>query len=404
MKSKYSFLRVFFIILLFLSVLSGKLTAQTEVDDKAIISFEKGLGFMDPDTVFGINIRFRMQNRAAMSTVSGTDFSPQEFEANVRRLRLRFDGFLGQNNFTYYLQLSFAGGDQDRENPGIIRDAMVFYKFSPSFYIGFGQGKLPGNRQRITSSGSLQFADRSALNATFNIDRDFGLMTYYSSKLAGLNYNLKTAVSTGEGRNVTRTDDGLSYAARVEFLPLGQFKSEGDFSEGDLVREPSPKISIAFAGSYNHKSTRLMGQRGTFLIPAESPQNITTYFADIIAKYQGWAFATEFATRDISEQQIFVRNERPLYAFTGWGVNSQLSYIFPSDYEFAGRYTRVEPSAVIVHLVNPEDIFTLGVSKYLPNHKKKIQINLSYHKNSGPEYVLPGRNFWNIMFQIETGI
>jgi len=45
-----------------------KTQAQTEVDERAVISFDKGLGFFDPDSLFGVNIRFRMQNRAAMNT------------------------------------------------------------------------------------------------------------------------------------------------------------------------------------------------------------------------------------------------------------------------------------------------------------------------------------------------
>jgi hypothetical protein len=40
---------------------------------------------------------------------------------------------------------------------------------------GFGQTKLPGNNQRVVSSGSLEFTDRTINNSRFNIDRDFGL-------------------------------------------------------------------------------------------------------------------------------------------------------------------------------------------------------------------------------------
>jgi phosphate-selective porin OprO and OprP len=399
--SAFSCIIIFFIFSL-LSV--GTLKAQTEVDERAVISFKKGLGFFDPDSVFGVNIRFRMQNRAAMSTESASDFSPREFEANVRRLRLRFDGFMASQDFTYYLQLSFSRGDQDWDNtgfPGIVRDAMVFYNFSPSFYMGMGQGKLPGNRQRVVSSGSLQFADRSATNAMFNIDRDFGVMAYYNNKLAGLPFNLKTAISTGEGRNINRTDDGLSYTGRLELLPFGEFLSDGDFLEGDLLHEPTPKLSMAFTSSFNHKATRMHGQRGIFM---PESQDILSMFADAMAKFQGWALMLEYAHRSISDQQIYIVNNVPVYSYTGWGFNSQLSYHFFSGFEIAGRFTRLEPSDKVAHLVNPETIYTLGFNKYLPNHRNKLQLNLSYHKNTGPGYVLPGRNFWNIMFQVETGI
>lgn len=392
------------IILLFATLNFNPVYGQTELDERAVISFTEGLGFFDPDSLFGVNLRFRMQNRVGMTTVSASDFSPKEFEANVRRLRLRFDGFLGQNNFTYYLQLSFSRGDQDWDNsgfPGIVRDALVFYTFSPAFYMGFGQGKLPGNRQRVVSSGSLQFADRSAVNAIFNVDRDFGVTAYYASQLAGLDYRLKGAISSGEGRNITRTDHGLSYTGRIELLPLGEFLDDGDFFEGDLKREPRPKISLGAGTSFNHKAIRTAGQRGTFI---NEQQDILSSFIDLIAKYNGWALAMEYAARDIQNQKVFTIDGQNVYSFTGWGVNSQLSYIFPGNYEVAGRFTYIEPAKTIQWFENRQEIYTLGFSKYFPAHRNKLQLNISYQQTPDPSYNLPLRNFWNIMFQIETGI
>ena len=391
-------------LLVFLSINLSQSHAQTEVDERAVINFDEGLGFFDPDSVFGINIRFRMQNRVAMNTRSHTDLTPESFEANVRRLRLRFDGYLGKTNFTYYLQLSFSRGDQDWDAtgfPGVVRDAMVFYTVSPRFYLGFGQGKLPGNRQRVNSSGSLQFADRSAVNSIFNIDRDFGVMGYYNNTLGQMPWRLKTAISSGEGRNITRTDNGLAYTARLELLPLGEFRKDGDFFEGDLHREPSPKISISSSVSYNHMARRTLGQRGQFM---PESQDITSFFVDMIAKYNGWAMATEFAARQVNNQKIFTENNRNLYVFTGWGINSQVSYVFPSHYELAARYTYVEPGNTIKWFENRQEIYTLGVSRYFPNHRNKVQVNLSYNTNPGINYAMAALRNWNLMFQIETGI
>jgi len=393
----------FIFILLLIKVSAQQAHGQTEVDERAVISFDKGLGFFDPDSVFGLNIRFRMQNRAAMNTISGTNLAPDNFEANVRRLRLRFDGFVGSSDFTYYLQLSFSRGDQDWDNsgfPGIVRDAMVFYNFSPNLYIGFGQGKLPGNRQRVTSSGSQQFADRSAVNAIFNIDRDFGVMAYYNSGNDGFVYRVKTAISSGEGRNIVSTDPGLAYTGRLELLPLGEFKKDGDFFEGDLFREKSPKVSLGAALSYNHRAAKTSGQRGSYL-PEE--QNILSTFVDLIAKFNGWAIASEFAARSINDQQVFIVDESLLYSFTGWGINNQLSYVFPSNYEIAFRHTYIEPGNTVRWFQNKQDIYTLGFTKYMPDHKNKLQLNISYHDNFG-SYTSMAKQYWNIMFQVEMGI
>ena len=58
----------------------------------------------------------------------------------------------------------------------------IQYNFYKNLSIKLGQGKLPGNRERVISSGNLQFVDRSRLNSRFNIDRDFGaqLLNYHT--------------------------------------------------------------------------------------------------------------------------------------------------------------------------------------------------------------------------------
>src|SRR5688572_28163312 len=69
-------------------------------------TFGKGLGITAPDSLFSMNIRFRIQNRVGIKTESGTDLGISEVEARVRRLRLRFDGFVYNPKLTYVIQLS----------------------------------------------------------------------------------------------------------------------------------------------------------------------------------------------------------------------------------------------------------------------------------------------------------
>ena len=147
-------------------------------------------------------------------TESGTNLDIATVEARVRRLRLRFDGFIYTPRLTYLIQLAFTRADMDYDDtgfPNIIRDAMIIYAVTDHFSVGVGQTKLPGNRQRVNSSGDLQFADRSIVNSTFNIDRDFGVQLYYNNNLQGLHYVLRGAISSGEGRNIVSSDRGLAY-------------------------------------------------------------------------------------------------------------------------------------------------------------------------------------------------
>src|SRR5690554_8035489 len=88
-------------------------------------NFGKGLGLTSPDSIFQLNIRFRMQNRATYLSEEGAE--EDEINAEIRRLRLRFDGYVGNPNFMYAIQLSFSPGDtgggvEEGDNLQIIRD------------------------------------------------------------------------------------------------------------------------------------------------------------------------------------------------------------------------------------------------------------------------------------------
>jgi len=395
----------YFLSLLLLSCtvcLAYRAVAQTEVDERSM-QF-KGLNFASKDSLFFINFRFRMQNRMGFVTEDAEDLGVREWDARVRRLRLRGDGYILGEKLAYSVQLSFSRGDQDSENTGvanIVRDAVVFYHFTDNFYIAFGQNKLPGNRQRVNSSGQLQFADRSIVNSTLTIDRDFGLKAYYVNTLGNAVYEFKGAISTGEGRSVNNTDKGLAYTGRVEFLPFGSFTNDGDYSEGDLEREQKPKLSLAGGYSYNKATTNTGGQLGEDLF---APVDMKTLMFDAIFKYNGWAYAAEFIKRDVNNPLTYNSNGKLSYAYEGYGLNNQLSYIFKSNFETAFRYSYLEPSKRLAAFEDTREVYELGLTKYLRGHKVKAQINMSYNVANQNYSLNHHKNYWGAMFQIELGI
>src|SRR5690606_38237632 len=149
----------------------------------------------------------------------------------------------------------------------------------------------PGNRQRVNSSGQLQFAERSIVNSALTVDRDFGIKAYYTNKIGNSIYHVKGAVSTGEGRSVNTTDQGLAYTGRLEFLPFGNFTKGGDYSEEDLEREQSVKLSLAGGYSFNKATTNTGGQLGRDLYAGV---DMGTLILDALIKYNGWAYAIEY--------------------------------------------------------------------------------------------------------------
>ncbi len=384
-----------------------KVYSQTELDERAIVNFKKGLGFYSTDSCLAINLKFRMQNIIGFTTVSGEDLSVSDIEARVKRLRLRFDGFIKNKNIAYYMQLGFSRYDQDWDNShtvNVIRDAMVYYHFNKFFYIGYGQSKLPGNRQRVISSGSQQFVDRSVVNSNFTLDRDYGVFAYYSNNIGTVDINLKGTVSTGEGRVSMTTDKGLCYTGRLEILPLGKFTDNGDFFEGDLLREKTPKLSLAGGYSYNDNARKTLGQRGVDLHQQRDLKNI---LFDIILKYNGWALSSEYISRETSNPFTIDANNDTVTIYSGYGINTQLSYVFRNNYELAFRHAFVKPDNK-TRYINPEDYFyTIAITRYVKNHLLKVQSNITYNYKNYYQINsadVSKKDKWLLQFQVELGI
>lgn len=403
---------------LFLTLASSQLLfSQSTSKSPVSFSVGNGLGFVAADSSFSVNIRFRMQNRlgAILTEMPDGSWEVTQSEFRVRRTRLRFDGFMFNPKWTYALQLSFSRADQDWDNsgvPNVLRDAMIFYRPNKNWTFAFGQGKLPGNRQRVISSGEQQFADRSLVNATFNIDRDFGVHAGYQFHTGKPLWMIKTALSSGEGRNeglsgYAAVNPGLCYTGRLEFLPFGAFSGKNDYSESDLQREPKPRLSLAGGWSYNENSVRTAGQLGRGLYSAVSTHTLIT---DLLFKYRGFSLYGEYIERSATTDPITrvyasdgsVAAQR--WIFAGKGMLLQSGYLFKNNWEIAGRYARIEPMKEVRNVETARDNYSLCVSKYLRGHRFKIQSDLTYEAiYNGLSGAQQGRNLaWR--FQIEMGI
>ena len=402
---------VFFSITLSLVFGTNLINAQENHEPKKpVFYFNNGIGIIAPDSIFSLNFRFRIQTRAGYTTVSETDFSATAIEARVRRLRMRFEGFIINPKFNYYIQLSFSRGDMDwnvRDNssvntsPNIVRDAVVIYKPNQNLSFLFGQTKLPGNRQRVVSSGELQFADRSISNAAFNIDRDFGFQAIYQNNISNFIYVIKAAVSSGEGRNSVISGAGLAYTGRLEILPFGKFTNKGDYFEGDIEREQTPKLSLAAGYHYNENAMRTAGTLGSDLY---NSRDLHSFIADILLKYRGLALAAEYLNRNTISPvtQNAQLQERTVYV--GQGGMLQLSYNFKSNFEIAGRYSIVTPYKSIEDKEPQKEEMGLGVTKYLRRHRVKLQAHIFYQREKELDTMqFAGKN-WAGMFQIELGL
>ncbi len=400
------------LLLLFTVSIYSQVTIQQTKHDNDIklsalpyYSFGKGIGITSPDSLFQLNIRFRMQNRV---TYLKEERENGAYDGQVRRLRLRFDGYVGNPKFLYVIQLSFApeevGEIKDGENINIIRDAVIFYRPNKNWNITFGQTKLPGNRQRVNSSGGLQLTDRTINNAKFTIDRDFGFQVHNINEFEDkFSYNFKTAITGGEGRNQTgKGDDGIAFTGKIELLPFGAFAKDGTYFEGDILREKKPKLMLSAAFQQNNHAQRTQGQLGNDLFKRKTMKSV---LLDAMFKYNGWAAMMSYMSRTTNENAVTFNPDDSTesnYAFVGNGFDYQLSYNLRSNYEFIGRYSIQKVGADIKAFSPNTKEYSVGVTKYIWEHSFKLQTELTF--DTLDFYDGTTKNNWYLRFQVEIGI
>ncbi|MFM7765850.1 MAG: porin [Sphingomonadales bacterium] len=381
---------------------------------------KQGIGLVMPDSSFSFNFRFRIQNRVGIAAPDDDFSNITETDFRVRRMRLRAEGFMLNTKLTYNFQLSFTRADQDWDNSGVplvLRDAMVNYDVTKHFRIGMGQGKLPGNRQRVVSSGDIHFTDRSIVNGAYTLDRDIGLFSTYRLNLGKTPYMLfKGAITSGEGRGVANTKEfsntvlpngGLAYTGRVEFLPLGEFTNRGDYFEGDLERESKPKLSIAATYHYNDRAIRTQGQLGKALYATRSFSGLNV---DALFKYNGWALSGEYISRSMDEGQKAITKRSAtdsVYVLVGSGINTELGYTFKNMWEIVGRYAFTNPDKAIYKVGRDgykNEEYCLAFVKYLKKHRVKIVNEFSYYKRSDMTTGAKMSGLAGFKCQVELGI
>jgi len=327
----------------------------------------------------------------------------------VRRARLKFDGFAFSPKLKYKLELGLSnrdisGASEFTSNaPRYILDAVIKWNFYENFELWFGQTKLPGNRERVISSGNLQQVDRSLLNSRFNIDRDLGIQLRHHFKLSD-NFVVKEmfSIAQGEGRNITTGNlGGHQYTGRLELLPFGNFSSKGDYSGSDLKRESTPKLAIGATYDHNQNAVKNRSNQGSYMVTDDGfyETNINTFFIDAMFKYKGFSFMAEYADRDANDP--FAKNADGTLTGdevqVGNGYNLQTGYLLKNNWEVSGRYTNIDLDKTVTGK-NPEDQYTLGVSKYIVGHKLKVQSDISYLSIDGGTNELMYRLQFDIHF------
>lgn len=347
------------------------------------------------------------------------DENPEDaMRFRMRRIRLRVDGNIGNEKWSYRFQADLSGtGELLDGNSNFLLDAYLSYNFTRRIKLTMGQrAPYSDNRELFMNSNSLQLVERSRVTSAFATIREVGAFLEGNFRLGGTHYLKPYAMLTnGDGPNVfTRDLGGLKFATRIDYLPFGLFTNLGQFNQVDIVRERTPKLVFGGHFSYNQGVSSRGGRESGAILYLDSNNNylLPDYYKfgiDFMFKYRGFSMIGEYvhagavvpdgiAQRvrvDGSVTPDFVVNGQQDVAnyilgrmMVGAGYNLQAGYIFKNGFSIDGRYTYLQADTHSFMnngtFYNRPYYYTLGVSKLLGrNYGAKLQADITYVQNKG---------------------
>ena len=400
-----------------ISVLAVCLTANlVHTQDVELDSYKFGEGLrFTADEGHKIRISGYVQPYAESKQYTEADANESMNRFRMRRLRLRMDGVLPDERFSYRFQVDLSGasevGDAQSTNNYLL-DAYVSYNITNRIKLSFGQrSTYTDNRELFMSSRTLQLVERSRLTSAFSSIREFGFFAQGNFRTGGGSYLKPYFVLTnGDGSNAFDKDHGgLKVGGRIDFLPFGLFTNLGQFRQADVMRELIPKIVVGVNYSKNNgMSSRRGRESGAILYlndaNEESLPDYTKYGADFMIKYKGFSMlgeyikteadvpkditqrvrnngstSTTFDVNGIQDVENYVKGRMML----GTAYNIQLGYLFKNGFSVDGRYTQLEAddNSFLNNgtFYNRPEYYTIGLGKYLArNYGAKIQASYTY--------------------------
>ena len=352
---------------------------------------------------FGDGLRFNVNDGEYKFSINGfvqgvyknekTDGTPAVNYMNARNAYLSIAGSMYKEKVSFLLQNNFSNGKP-------LLDAWIAYSPISNLKISFGQKQtFTNNREMTFFEDKLQFVDRGIFSTAFcNTGREFGM--FFEGQLGKNSVIIKPklAITSGDGINsfgANSTDvdkGGLKYGGRLDVLPLGNFKPGNDGYIADLLHEDKVKILIGTACSLNVGASNKIGEgHGDFTFydktGKEKLPNYRKYYGDMLLKYKGFSFLTEYIkTSAAALEGTFVNATATLplyptdisnYLVLGNGVNIQTGYVTNSGYSLDFKFEKLskEFNNNNGSLLANQDAYTIGLAKYIKGNNLKIQIS-----------------------------
>ncbi|MBZ5711401.1 porin [Nannocystis pusilla] len=368
----------------------------------------RGIELATPNRRFTLNINMWAQllYTARREAIPAAGMEPWSNSLEFRRARLILSGNIFTPHVGYYVHLMFAPKDLGFKD-GTPRRAPIFQWYTTwtryrHVNLQAGFFFVPYARQRMQPLAKLQMVDNSSASYEFTLDQDIGVQVS-SPDVAGLGkLRYFAGVFMGEGYEFYKARDfGLTYMARVDYLPLGMFD---DYSEADHERSARPRLSIGAAYAFSDRDHRTRAIGGTAFADGGTMRsnNVTV---DLMFKIAGMSLLLDFYWRqgwrlpggllDMSGMPAPVETAR-----NGVGWTAQMGLFIPrTRVELTARSSGVRPSRRVDTSLARLDEYGAGVNYYFYRHSLKLQ--LDYFRQWGPG--LPAGVADQLRLQLQAG-
>jgi hypothetical protein len=380
---------------------------------------------VDPVFEMGQGLQFKFNNGDYQVKIGGM-IQPQigfrkdstadaKYYLNSKRSFFNVSGKAAKEKITFLFQTDFS-----LANP--LLDGWVCYK--PNKYLGFTVGQqlaFSNNREMAIMETQFQFIDRSLLSTQFSsTGREFGLFIESNFNLGKVLIAPKASITSGDGRNSFGTGStdydlgGVKYGGRIDVYPFGNFTAGNEQLIADIKHEPTPKLVLGAAGSYNSGASHFNGEgHGDFLLYDGSGKNkLPDYrklYYDVLFKFKGFSLLAEYviATGKVREGTFYdvpglnrvKTTEISELLALGSGFNAQAGYVLHKKYGIDFRYATIsrEFTSNANSIIKDQHEVTYGLTKYV--HENNLKINASVtHLNVGSASSLLGTLYVQLIF------
>ena len=364
--------------------------------------------FDDNKHVFGIG--GMAQSRYLHVNSLDTTLNPSNY-LSIKRSYFNMNGKLNNGLFTFLIQTNFSESFP-------LLDAWAGYHPNDNISFFFGQKLSPINNLSMQiMEYDLQFASRNYLSQNFsNFGREFGFFLESKFSLGNLGIKPILSLTSGDGINsfgensLDSDQGGFKYGGRLNFYPMGFFKTNNEYIGHDLLKEDNLKLMVGAASSLNIGASHKVGEGhynqdlisdGTFMFyNADSTleNKLPNYLKnniDVLAKFKGFNLLFEYVnTAAYNLQGTAINTSGTLldttqiseYLVLGNAYNIQIGYLFENDLSVDIRWGQSFKEFLFNEnsILKNYDNMAFGISKYFSNRAVKTQLMgryLNFYEN-----------------------